>query len=117
MTTGHFDEMIRRPVNPELDALLRDTWLVAAKVLRDQVTEAVEGDLWGTYPDIGEDDWAMVLAQLNRMFPPIPARLMSEAYERLADRAVKSGAVGDGPWEDEGSGSPTMTTVDTGGLT
>lgn len=109
-----FDEMIRRPLNPELDALLRDTWLVAAKVLRDQVTQAVEGDLWGIYPDIGEDDWMMVLAQLNRMFPPIPHRLMDEAYDRLAARAVvaeqEAPTVGDGPWE-------SVVSIDTGGRT
>lgn len=84
----------------ELDDLLRDTWLVATKVLREQITTIVDsGDLWGLYPDIGQDDWEMVLKQLARMMPPVPRAKMEEAYDRLADRAG------------------TVTSIDTGGRT
>jgi hypothetical protein len=95
----------------EMDDLLRDTWLVATKVLREQITTIVDSDLWGQYPDIGESDWEMVLEQLARMMPPVPRRKAEEAYDRLADRAVQAGTVGDGPWE------APVTSIDTGGRT
>jgi hypothetical protein len=80
--------------SPELAQVLADTHIVARRVLGDLVREAIEeGDLWSSYPEIGENDWNVVLDQLQHLVTAVPRDIHDAAYARLEARATSMGSV------------------------
>lgn len=93
--------------NPELDSVLGDAYTVARHLLRGLVEDALESDIWGLCPEIGEGDFELVLNQLGRLVLPVPQDIYQAAYDRLAARAAASA----GRWEDEGQARDTKPVI------
>lgn len=59
--------------------------IVARQVVADTVSR--EDDLWGSYPDIGEGDWAAIVLLVDKFAPDQNLDDYVLAYELLEGRA------------------------------
>jgi hypothetical protein len=59
--------------------------IVAKGILENLAEDVADG--WGLYPEIGEHDWERVVAEVERLAPPVGG--FAEAYALLESRAEK----------------------------
>lgn len=76
--------------NPTRDAVR----IVARRVLAHIIAATEVDQRWQDYPDIGEDDWAAVAADVRRLADrgDVQHEHYEAAYRHLADRADRSAA-------------------------
>jgi hypothetical protein len=69
--------------------------------------DAIGGPEWGSYPEIGENDWVSIEGEIARITPRPPSEEFNAAYELLEARAVPDHLKAE---EDDPQGTPALLT-------
>jgi len=76
-------------VNADEDSVRIAIDIIARRVVRQQVQPDVIGELWEDYPEIGANDWAAVVRQVDHLAErtDVQGEKYDAAYRFLAARA------------------------------